>query len=178
MVSAVFHKPLAGTRAEAANAAEASASSTPMAPPKPPRAARVPVDLRDFWLVVLPPVLGLALLLAVWAVATAGANASLPTYMGVARVQAIVAALLAGGLPGTTPAAVVCSAHTPAQHQAVCTLGTLDTLVATLAAEGLASPAILVIGNVVQACPLWAAERLSAPTNRRRTGPAAIRRSR
>ena len=72
--------------------------------------------------------------------------------MGVTRVQAIADALMAGGLPCSTPAAVVCSAHTAAQRQAVCTLA---TLVATVQQQGLASPAILVVGDVVQASPMW-----------------------
>jgi uroporphyrin-III C-methyltransferase len=86
--------------------------------------------------------------------ALARCGLTLVIYMGVARVQAIVQALRVGGLPGDTPAAVVCSAHTPAQRQAVCTLATLAE---TLQREGLGSPAILVIGDVVQASPMWAA---------------------
>jgi uroporphyrin-III C-methyltransferase len=86
--------------------------------------------------------------------ALARCGLTLVVYMGVARVQAIGAALRAGGLSGDTPAAVVCRAHTPAQRQTLCTLATLAT---TVQAEGLASPAILVIGDVVQASPLWAA---------------------
>jgi len=57
-----------------------------------------------------------------------------------------------GGLPGHTPAAVVCGAHTPAQREAVCTLATLADVVQQ---QGMASPAILVVGDVVQASPMW-----------------------
>ena len=84
--------------------------------------------------------------------ALARCGLTLVIYMGVTRVQAITEALMAGGLPGHTPAAVVCSAHTAAQRQAVCTLA---TLVATVQQQGLASPAILVVGDVVQASPMW-----------------------
>jgi uroporphyrin-III C-methyltransferase len=86
---------------------------------------------------------------------TARCGLTLVIYMGVTRVGGIADALLAGGLPGTTPAAVVCSAHTAAQRQAVCTLA---TLVATVQQQGLGSPAILVVGDVVQASPMWAAQ--------------------
>jgi uroporphyrin-III C-methyltransferase len=85
-----------------------------------------------------------------WA-ALARSGLTLVVYMGVARVEHIVAALLDGGLAATTPAAVICSAHTPAQRQTVCTL---STLVATVCDGAYASPAILVIGDVVRACPI------------------------
>ncbi|MBL8315190.1 MAG: uroporphyrinogen-III C-methyltransferase [Rubrivivax sp.] len=84
--------------------------------------------------------------------ALARCGLTLVIYMGVARVQAITDALMAGGLPGHTPAAVVCGAHTPAQRQAFCTLATLTDVVQQ---RGLASPAILVVGDVVQASPMW-----------------------
>ena len=86
-----------------------------------------------------------------WA-ALARSGLTLVIYMGVARVHGLVAALEAGGLRGDTPAAVISAAHTPQQRHAVCTLA---TLAATIAAETLASPAILVVGDVVQAAPMW-----------------------
>lgn len=86
--------------------------------------------------------------------ALARCGLTLVVYMGVARVERIVAGLRAGGLAGTTPAAIVSRAHTPGQHQQACTL---DTLAATLAADPtLVSPAVLVIGAVVTVSPLWA----------------------
>ena len=85
--------------------------------------------------------------------ALARCGLTLVVYMGVARLAHIVAGLQAGGLPSHTPAAVVCSAHTPQQRQALCTLG---ELCATVQREGLASPAIVVVGDVVQASPHWA----------------------
>ena len=78
---------------------------------------------------------------------------TLVVYMGIARLDEIAAALQAGGLAGSTPAAAVCSAHTPSQRQIVCTLA---TLVDAVAREGLGSPAILIVGDVVRAAPLWA----------------------
>ncbi len=65
--------------------------------------------------------------------------------MGVARVESIVSALVEGGLRDDTPAAVISAAHTERQRHARCSLG---TLAATLQDEGLASPAVLVIGEV------------------------------
>jgi uroporphyrin-III C-methyltransferase len=87
-----------------------------------------------------------------WA-ALARCGLTLVVYMGVARVQHIAEALTRGGLKASTPAAVICSAHTAAQKETVCTL---STLVATVANGAYPSPAILVIGDVVGACPLGA----------------------
>ena len=82
-----------------------------------------------------------------WA-ALARTGLTLVVYMGVTRCEAIVAALREGGLAAGTPAAVISAAHTPHQRHAFATLATLS---ATVAANKLTSPAILVIGDVVQA---------------------------
>ncbi len=86
-----------------------------------------------------------------WA-ALARSRLTLVIYMGVANAAAIVAALRRGGMAGATPAAVICSAHTVRQRQVLCTLATLTT---SIARHRLDSPAILVIGDVVRACPAW-----------------------
>lgn len=86
-----------------------------------------------------------------WA-ALAKSGLTLVVYMGVARVRQIVAALRAGGLEAATPAAVVSHAHTPQQRHALCTLGSLAD---TVQHEGLGSPAILVIGDVVRVSAQW-----------------------
>ena len=88
-----------------------------------------------------------------WA-ALARSGLTLVIYMGVARVEALVNALCAGGLAGSTPAAVICAAHTPQQRQAMCNL---ETLAVTIARDALVSPAILVIGDVVRAASAWPA---------------------
>ncbi len=78
MVSAVFHSPL--------GAAESSDNSPPKVPATAPKAAaqpaaaaaasapvrpvRAPIDWRSFWLVVLPPAVGMALLVGIWALLT------------------------------------------------------------------------------------------------------------
>ncbi len=86
-----------------------------------------------------------------WA-ALARCGLTLVIYMGVQRLQSITDALTQAGMAPDTPAAIVCSAHTAQQRQAVCTLG---TLVDTVRLEGLASPAIVVVGDVVKASPMW-----------------------
>ena len=91
-----------------------------------------------------------------WA-ALAQSGLTLVIYMGVARVQGLVDALTGGGLAPDTPAAIVSAAHTPQQRHALCTLATLAE---TIAAEQLPSPAILIVGDVVQAAPMW----LEVPT--------------
>lgn len=101
-----------------------------------------------------------------WA-ALARSGLTLVIYMGVARVHPLVEALMRGGLDGDTPAAVICAAHTPQQRHALCRLATLAD---TIAAERLGSPAILVVGDVVQAAPMWAAQLATQPTDERRLG--------
>jgi len=70
MVSAVFHSPLEASQ----DAAAARASNPPAAPvarPAPvPKAPRQPFDWRSLWLAVLPPVIGLALLVGIWGILT------------------------------------------------------------------------------------------------------------
>ncbi|MDF1485091.1 uroporphyrinogen-III C-methyltransferase [Ramlibacter sp. H39-3-26] len=84
-----------------------------------------------------------------WAQLAATAHAArltLVIYMGVRGVDAIQHGLLQG-LPAATPVAVVQNASLPAQRHAVATLGSLG---AAIAAHGLASPAIIVVGDVVR----------------------------
>ncbi len=94
-----------------------------------------------------------------WA-ALARSGLTLVIYMGVSRVERLVDALVRGGLCADTPAAAVSAAHTPQQRHALCTLATLAP---TLAHRQLASPAILIVGDVVQAAPLWEQARLDPP---------------
>ncbi len=67
-------------------------------------------------------------------------------YMGLARLQHISAQLMAHGAPGTRPAALVVQATTPEQRVLSATLATLPAMAA---AAGLASPALLLVGEVV-----------------------------
>jgi uroporphyrin-III C-methyltransferase len=81
-----------------------------------------------------------------WA-ALARTGLTLVIYMGVAKCGAIQRALMAGGLPADTPAAVISNATRADQ---LCLVTRLDALSAELAASGLGSPAILVIGEVAR----------------------------
>jgi uroporphyrin-III C-methyltransferase len=74
------------------------------------------------------------------------AKLTLVIYMGVSSAAQIQAELLTG-LPASTPLAIVQHASLPQQRHAVCTLGTLT---ATLASEGLGSPSVIVVGDVVR----------------------------
>ena len=87
--------------------------------------------------------------------ALAQSGLTLVIYMGVARSEHIVQALIAGGLAPDTPAAIISAAHTPKQRQAVCVLA---SLVSTITEHGLVSPALLVIGDVVRVAPMWGAQ--------------------
>jgi len=76
--------------------------------------------------------------------------------MGVAQAPRITQSLLAR-LPADLPAAVVQHASTPQERRAVATLG---TLVHTLQTQGFGSPAVLVVGRVLDApaTACWPAE--------------------
>jgi len=74
------------------------------------------------------------------------ARLTLVIYMGVGSAEAIQQGLLQG-LPGTTPVALVQNASRPEQRSALCTLG---RLAATLRAERLGSPSIIIVGDVVR----------------------------
>jgi uroporphyrin-III C-methyltransferase len=67
-------------------------------------------------------------------------------YMGVSGAATIEQELLTG-LPAETPVAVIQHASLPHQRHAITTLGALH---ATITREGLASPSVIVVGDVVQ----------------------------
>lgn len=74
------------------------------------------------------------------------ARLTLVIYMGVSGVEHIASGLLAG-LPDHTPVAVVQHASLPQQREAFCPLGELAR---TVREQRLTSPAVMVVGNVVQ----------------------------
>jgi uroporphyrin-III C-methyltransferase len=74
------------------------------------------------------------------------ARLTLVIYMGVSSASHIQDDLLTG-LPAATPVAIVQRASQPDQRHAVTTLG---VMAATIAAEGLASPSVIVVGDVVR----------------------------
>ncbi len=89
-----------------------------------------------------------------WA-ALARSGLTLVIYMGVARCAQIVGELVAAGLSPETPAAVISNACGADQRQALCSLASLPE---TVEAGAFASPALLVIGDVVSAAPAWGAQ--------------------
>jgi len=68
-------------------------------------------------------------------------------YMATARMPMIARALMAGGLPAETAAAVIASATLPEQDVRVSSLGELAE---TEALQGVRTPAIVVIGEIVR----------------------------
>ncbi|MBY0242211.1 MAG: uroporphyrinogen-III C-methyltransferase [Burkholderiaceae bacterium] len=87
--------------------------------------------------------------------ALAQSRLTLVIYMGVARCAQIQAGLLAGGASPDTPVAVVQSATRSAQRQLITTLGALPE---ALAASGIGSPAVIVVGDVVRCADAWPGE--------------------
>jgi uroporphyrin-III C-methyltransferase len=85
-------------------------------------------------------------------------NLTLVIYMGVARCAEIQAALLAGGKAGDTPVAVIQAATGTAQAQLITTLHQLPD---ALAKSAIASPAIIVIGDVVRCATQASVDTLS-----------------
>ncbi|NMG14338.1 SAM-dependent methyltransferase [Aromatoleum bremense] len=77
--------------------------------------------------------------------ALAKSGTTLVIHLGLARLLNIVARLIAAGLPPDTPAAAITSGPTDMQGHLAATLAELP---ARVAAEGFASPAIVVIGDV------------------------------
>jgi uroporphyrin-III C-methyltransferase len=79
--------------------------------------------------------------------ALARSGTTLVIYMGMARLPALVAGMLAGGFAGDTPACVIQNGTLAAEHSVIATLGRLARAVSE---AKLASPAIIVVGEVVR----------------------------
>ena len=90
--------------------------------------------------------------------AAAAQGLTLVIYMGVATAESVQRGLLAA-LDAATPVAVVQHASLPRQREALCTLGALS---ATIAAQGLVSPAIIIVGDVVRGAQRLAQEDLQS----------------
>jgi len=82
------------------------------------------------------------------------AKLTLVIYMGVSSLHHIQDGLLEG-LPTSTPVAIVQNASLPHQREALTTLGQLAD---TMTREGLQSPSIIVVGDVVQGARAWQVE--------------------
>lgn len=88
------------------------------------------------------------------------AGATLVIYMGMARLPALVAGMLAGGFPADTPACAIQNGTLKTQREVIATLGRLPQAVA---ARKLGSPGIVVVGEVVRfACAADAVPALRA----------------
>jgi nitrate/nitrite transport system permease protein len=83
MVSAVFHSPLetaVSPRGQAVTQGASLAAPTPALPQEGrEHIMRMPYDWRALWLKVVPPVLGLAFLVGLWAAISVGSGGSIPT---------------------------------------------------------------------------------------------------
>jgi uroporphyrin-III C-methyltransferase len=79
--------------------------------------------------------------------ALARTGLTLVIYMGLARLGEIAAALIAGGMPGDTPAGAIENATLKTQRHA---LGTVAGLPRAVNEARLASPAIIIVGDVVR----------------------------
>ncbi len=91
------------------------------------------------------------------------ARLTLVIYMGVSGAAQIEQGLLAG-LPAETPVAIIQHASLPRQRHAVTTLGQLH---ATVESQQLASPSVIVVGDVVRGV---AAASAPAASSARRAG--------
>ena len=79
--------------------------------------------------------------------ALAASGTTLVIYMGIANLPAIVDGLLAAGMPASMPVAVIQDGTLSEQRALVSSLG---MAVAAVAATGLGSPAIVVVGEVAR----------------------------
>ena len=108
MNSAVFNPSAAASTASTAAEPPRLAAAAPAAPraaaSSPARAPRPPIDWRGVWLAVLPPLLGIGLLVGIWAVATAGS--SIDCDMPAANPSAIIG----GSAPDPKPSPAGASA--------------------------------------------------------------------
>ncbi|CAN5119451.1 hypothetical protein BH09PSE6_BH09PSE6_07680 [soil metagenome] len=77
--------------------------------------------------------------------ALAATGLTLVIYMGLARLDSIASALLSAGLPCALPACAVSHASSACQHVCRSSIGTLSR---DVQAAGLASPAIIIVGEV------------------------------
>ena len=87
------------------------------------------------------------------------AKLTLVIYMGVSGVVHIQNDLLTG-LAASTPVAIIHNASLPTQRQALATLG---QLAATIEAQQLHSPSVIVVGDVVQGATAWQAQSAAHP---------------
>ncbi len=73
-------------------------------------------------------------------------------YMGIARAPEIATELIAHGVPGDMPAAVIRHGTLPDQQILITTLAALTP---DLATSGIRPPALIIVGRTVALSPLW-----------------------
>jgi len=79
--------------------------------------------------------------------ALASSGTTLVIYMGLANLAGIVTGLRGAGMPASMPVAVVQNGTLPSQRSVI---SQLDEVVEAVASEGLVSPALVVVGDVVK----------------------------
>ena len=92
------------------------------------------------------------------------AKLTLVIYMGVSGAATIEQELLSG-LPAHTPVAIIQHASLPHQRHAITTLGQLQ---ATITEQGLGSPSVIVVGDVVRGVALATQDAVEAAPQARR----------
>lgn len=85
-------------------------------------------------------------------------NQTVVIYMGVGTLNVICERLLAHGLPGSTPAAIVERATLPEER---CITGTVATLPTLAIEHHVKPPALIIIGHVVSLQPLLSAAQIT-----------------
>lgn len=99
MVSAVFHSPMdaslpppraAEGRGEGAPRAEAAPLPTPLPKKEREKKSRSPIDLRAFWMRVLPPLAGFGLLVLVWELVAMKSTTGFPSPLATWQQALIV----------------------------------------------------------------------------------------
>lgn len=96
--------------------------------------------------------------------ALAQGSETLIVLMGVERLEGIAHAIVEGGRPASTPAALVQEATTPRQHTVT---GTLETIASVARAEGIKNPALFVVGDVAGLQPFLDPARLAPLAGKR-----------
>ena len=95
--------------------------------------------------------------------ALACSGTTLVIYMGLTNLAGIVSGLLAAGMAASMPVAVVQNGTLPTQRSVV---SRLDQVAADVAREGLASPALVVVGEVVRFATMQTSSGIEEPARK------------
>ena len=96
--------------------------------------------------------------------ALANSGTTLVIYMGLANLAGIVSGLLGAGMSAAMPVAVVQNGTLPTQRSVV---SRLDQVAADVAHERLASPALVVVGEVVRFAAITSSNEIQEPSRKR-----------